>query len=122
MRILVALGNFRWICCNLSNRSFTEAGDGIIRYVRNKVVLSGLISANDGRNGQGDGTRKLDPGSILTGDNESGCLTHLRTMLLIMCLKKLIERVSVMDVSRKVITFTTSEPGGNRDGSCGNHD
>ena len=122
MRIPVALGYFQWICCNLSNRSSTAAGDGIIRYMRNKVVLSGLISANDGGNVQGDGASNLYPGSILTGDNESSCLTHLRTTLLIMCVKKLIARVSVMDVSRKVIPLTTSEPGGNGDGSCGDHD
>ena len=30
-----------------------------------------------------------------------------------MCLKKIIVRVSVLDVSLKVSTFETSEPGGN---------
>ena len=109
----VALGNFQWICRNLANISSTAAGDGIRRYVRNKVVLSGLIAANDGRIGQGDSASDLDPGSILTGANESGCLTHPMTAFVIVCLNKLIVRVSVMNVGRKLITLATSEPGEN---------
>ena len=53
MGVPVALGNFRWICRNLANRSSTTVGDSISRHVINNMVLSGLIAANDGRSGQG---------------------------------------------------------------------
>ena len=113
MSVTVTLGHFLCICCNFSNRSSTAAGDGIIRHVSNKMVPSGLISSDNGRIVQGDSASDLDPGSILTGANESGCLTHPMTAFVIVCLNKLTVRVSVMNVGRKLITLATSEPGEN---------
>ena len=74
------------------------------------MVLSGLIAANDGRSVQGDGASNLEPGSILAGFNEVGCLTHIRTVFVRMCIRKLIVRVSVLGVSCKVITLSIIEP------------
>ena len=73
----------------------------------NKVVLSGLIAANGGKSGKGDGASDLEPGIILAGADESGCLTNTRTLFFSVYLKKLIVRVSVLDVSRKDITLET---------------
>ena len=92
----------------MANRSSTAAGDGISRYMSNKVVLSGLIAANDGRSVQGDGASNLEPGIILAGVNEGGGLTRIRTAFVSMCISKIIVRVSVLDVSCKVITLATS--------------
>ena len=85
------------------------------------MILGGLIASNGGGSGKGGGASELDPGSILAGANQSGFITHLRTTFVSVCLKKLIVRVSIMDVSRKVITLDTSEHRGNGDGSCGDH-
>ena len=122
MSVPVALENFRLICCNLANRRSTTAGNVISRYLNNNIVLSGIIAVNDGGSGQGNSASDLCPGSILAGADESGCLTHLRTTFVSVCLDKLLVRVSVIDISYKVVTLATSEPGGNRDGSCGDHD
>ena len=85
------------------------------------MVLSGLIDANDVRSGQGNGASNLEPWSILAGANQSGCLTHFQTMFVSVCLDKLIVRVYVLDLSLKVSTLATNEPGGNRDGSRGDN-
>ena len=122
MSVPFALGYFLWIYHNLANRRSTAASDGISQYVSNKVVLSGIIASKDGRRGQGDVSSNLDPGTILSGANDRGCLTHLRTTFVSVCLKKIIVIFSVLDVSRKVITLETSKPGGNVDSSCGKHD
>ena len=111
MNVPVSLGNFQWICCNLDNRISTAAGNGISRYVSNKVVLSDLIVANYGGSVQGNGASKLEPGSILADTYESGCLTHIRTTFVSVCLKKLIVRFSVLDISCNFITLDTSETG-----------
>ena len=118
----VALGHFRWICCNLTNRISTVSGDGIIQYVKNKMVLSGLIDSNDGGIGKGNGASDLEPGSIFTGTYEISCITHLKTTFVSVFLKKLKVRVSVLVVSSKVITLATREPGVNRKVNCGDYD
>ena len=107
----VALGHFQWILPNLANRRSTAAVNIIIRNVRNKMVLIGLIAFNDGGSGKGDSARNLEPGNILADANENGCLTHFRITFVSVCLENLIVRVSVLGVSRKVISLATSEPG-----------
>ena len=122
MSVPFALGYFLWIYHNLANKRSTAASDGISQYVSNKVVLSGLVADNDVSIRQDNGTINLDPWSILADADESSFLAHLRTTFVSVCLKKLIVRVSVLDLSYKNITLAAIEPGGNIDGSCGNHD
>ena len=111
MSIPVALGQLQWIHRKLANRISNTDGSIISCNVSNKMILSGLIAANDGRSGQGNSTSDLEPGSILAGTNKSGCLNNFRTTFVRLCLKKLIVRAPVLDVSRKVSTLATSEPG-----------
>ena len=86
------------------------------------MVIGSLIADNYGGSGKGVGASNLEPGIILAGGGKNGCLTHFITTFVSVCLKKLIVRVYVQDVSRKFVTLVTSEPGGNIYGICGNHD
>ena len=122
MSVPVALRHFQWICCNLANRSSTTDGNSISRYMSNKMVLSGLIDANDGRSEQVGSVGDLDTSSILAGAKKSSCLTHIITMLVSVYLKKIIVRVSVLYLSHKIVNRATSESGGNGDLSRGDHD